>query len=177
MRNYPTVFVEDKVLYHCFKIRQSAEYISDVDHRLRIRPGEFLLWHSGNKSDQYPWGQGFNPWPCSVGWGSGVATSCSVGRRRCSDPEWLWLWRRPAAVVAPSLGTFICHRYRPKKQKKKKRIRSVLLILFNCLSLGLSYSRSSSSKSAVHKKNLSHSEIQISVYIKGANPCPQKSLV
>ena len=27
---------------------------------------EFLLWHSGNKSDQEPWGCGFDPWPCSM---------------------------------------------------------------------------------------------------------------
>ena len=27
-----------------------------------------------------------DPWPCSVGWGSGVAMSCGVGRRRGSDP-------------------------------------------------------------------------------------------
>ena len=28
-----------------------------------------------------------------------VAMSCGVGRRRGSDLEWLWLWRRPAGVI------------------------------------------------------------------------------
>ena len=28
---------------------------------------EFPSWLSGNKSDKYPWGQRFNPWPYSVG--------------------------------------------------------------------------------------------------------------
>ena len=30
---------------------------------------------------------------------SNVAVSCGVGRRRSSDPVWLWLWCRPAAVA------------------------------------------------------------------------------
>ena len=41
-----------------------------------------------------------NPWPHSVGWGAGVAVSCSVGGRCGSDPALLWLWCRPA-VAAP----------------------------------------------------------------------------
>ena len=41
----------------------------------------------------------FDPWPPSVGWGSGVAISCGVGCRRGLDPELLWLWPRPAAVA------------------------------------------------------------------------------
>ena len=28
---------------------------------------EFPTWLSSNKPDSYPWGFGFNPWPCSVG--------------------------------------------------------------------------------------------------------------
>ena len=31
-----------------------------------------------------------DPWPRSVGSGSGVAVSCGVGRRHSSDPELLW---------------------------------------------------------------------------------------
>ena len=31
--------------------------------------------------------------------GSDVAVSCGVGRRRGSNPELLWLWRRPAATA------------------------------------------------------------------------------
>ena len=41
----------------------------------------------------------FNPWPCSVGQGSGVALSCGVGCRRGWDPALLWLWHRPAAMA------------------------------------------------------------------------------
>ena len=52
-----------------------------------------------SESDQEPWGCGFNPWPCSVGWGPGVAVSCGVGHRRGSGPALLWLWRRPAATA------------------------------------------------------------------------------
>ena len=25
--------------------------------------------------------------------------SCGVGHRRGTDPAWLWLWRRPAAIA------------------------------------------------------------------------------
>ena len=33
-----------------------------------------------------------------MGWGSGVAVSCGVGRRRGSDPTLLWLWSRLVAT-------------------------------------------------------------------------------
>ena len=36
---------------------------------------EFPLWCSRNESDWEPWGCGFDPWPHSVGYGSGVAVS------------------------------------------------------------------------------------------------------
>ena len=54
-----------------------------------------------NESDKAPWGCEFNPWPCSVGYGFGVARSCGVGRRCGSDLVllWLWLWHRLAAVT------------------------------------------------------------------------------
>ena len=44
-------------------------------------------------------GCGFDPWPASVGEGSGVAVSCSIGRRRGSDLALLWLWGWPAAAA------------------------------------------------------------------------------
>ena len=56
-------------------------------------------WLSGNESDQHPRRLGFGPWPHSVGYGSGVAMSCGVGRRHGSDPALLWLWWRPAAAA------------------------------------------------------------------------------
>ena len=52
-----------------------------------------------NKFDQEPWGCGFDPWPCSVGWGSDIAVSCGVGCRCGSDPMLLWLWSRSAAIA------------------------------------------------------------------------------
>ena len=41
----------------------------------------------------------FDPWPCSVGQGSGIAMSCGAGSRCGSDPTLLWLWGRPAAAA------------------------------------------------------------------------------
>ena len=34
-----------------------------------------------------------------MGYGSGVAVSCSAGRRLGLDPALLWLWCRPAATA------------------------------------------------------------------------------
>ena len=95
---------------------------------------EFPLWCSRKKSNQYPWGSSFNPWPCFVGPGSGVAVSCGVGCRHGSDPAFLWLWRRPAAAtpirplawVPPyAAGTALEKAKRPKKKKKKKGLRKL----------------------------------------------------
>ena len=52
-----------------------------------------------NRSDWEPWGCGFNPWPRSVDWGSGIAVSCGVGYRHGSDLVLLWLWRRPVVTT------------------------------------------------------------------------------
>ena len=41
----------------------------------------------------------FDPWPLSVGQGSGVAVSCSAGHRHGSDPALIWLWGRVAAAA------------------------------------------------------------------------------
>ena len=65
----------------------------------------------------------FDPWPHSVGQGSHVAMSCSIGRRHGTDPSLLWLWCRPAAtaLIQPldwdppyASGTAL------KRQRKKK---------------------------------------------------------
>jgi len=40
-----------------------------------------------------------DPWPCSVGEGSSIAVSCSVGCRPGLDLAFLWLWHRPAAAA------------------------------------------------------------------------------
>ena len=46
-----------------------------------------------------PWGSGFDPWPHSLGKGSGVSAGCSTGHRCGSDPVLLWLWCGPAAAA------------------------------------------------------------------------------
>jgi len=87
---------------------------------------EFLLWHSRNKSDYELWGCRFDPWPCSVGLGSGVAVSCGVGRRRSSDL--VFLWHRPAATALirplgwepPYVTGAALEWQKPKKKKKRK---------------------------------------------------------
>ena len=65
----------------------------------------------------------FNPWPCSVGQGSGIAGSCGVGCRHGLDPALLWLWCKLAAValIQPSLGTSVCCECVPKKKTKTKK--------------------------------------------------------
>ena len=40
----------------------------------------------------------FDPWPCSVGLGFGIAMSCDVDHRGGSDLALLWLWCRPATA-------------------------------------------------------------------------------
>ena len=60
---------------------------------------EFPLWLSGNKSDWCPWGWGIQSRPCSVGQGSSVAVTCGIVYRHGSDPTFLWLWYRPAAIA------------------------------------------------------------------------------
>ena len=41
----------------------------------------------------------FNPWPCSVGCGSGIAMGCGVDCRCGSNLALLWLWCRLAATA------------------------------------------------------------------------------
>ena len=82
-----------------------------------------------NESDWEPWGCGFDPWPCSVGWGSGITVNCGVGSRHGLDPMLLWLWCRmaaaaptgPLAWVPPyTAGVALEKAKRQKRQKKKK---------------------------------------------------------
>ena len=70
----------------------------------------------------------FDPWPCSVGWGSSIAISCGVGCRLGSDPVLLWFWHRPVATAPigplawePPYATGAAQEKvkRPKKKKKK----------------------------------------------------------
>ena len=61
--------------------------------------GRFRRGSVVKESDWHPWGHGFYPWPCWVGWGSGVAKGCGVGRRLSLDPALLWLLHGPVAVA------------------------------------------------------------------------------
>ena len=44
-----------------------------------------------------------HPWPHSVGLGSGIATSCSIGQRCALDPVLLWLFHRPETAALITL--------------------------------------------------------------------------
>ena len=46
--------------------------------RKKKKNREFPLWYSGNESDWYPWGCGFNPWPRLVGRESGLAVNYGI---------------------------------------------------------------------------------------------------
>ena len=68
----------------------------------------------------YPWGLRFNPWPRSVGYGSGVAMGYDVGHRQGSNLVLLWLWCQLAAtaLIWPLAWELpICYGCGPKKPK------------------------------------------------------------
>ena len=78
------------------------------------------MWLSGNKSMRM-WVQSL---ASLSGLRIGVAVSCGVGHRCGSDPVWLWLRCRLAAVAPirpPSLGTSTCHGCDPPQKTKKKQ--------------------------------------------------------
>ena len=65
-----------------------------------------------------------DPWPHSVGWGSGVAVRCGVGHRCGSEPKLLWLWCRlsATALILPlAWEPPYARRAALKKEKKKKK--------------------------------------------------------
>ena len=73
-----------------------------------------------------------------MGWGSGVAVSCGVGRRHGSDPMLLWLWCRPLAIALirpltwePPYATGVAQEI-AKKTKKKKKFKNVVDQLHIC---------------------------------------------
>ena len=62
----------------------------------------------------------FNPWPYSVGRGSGIAVSCGADHRCGSDPALLWLWHKASncsSNLTPRLETSMFYRCSPKKTK------------------------------------------------------------
>ena len=80
---------------------------------------------AGCKPDLYPWGCGFDPWPCSVVKDSVfVWVTVSRGISRSCSLNLVWLVAEAGSCSSdstPSLGTSICLRCGPKKQKKKKK--------------------------------------------------------
>ena len=67
-----------------------------------------------------------------MGYGSGVAVSCGVGRRSGSDPVLLWLWCRLVATApigplaweppyAVGAAQEIAKRHTKKKKKKERK--------------------------------------------------------
>ena len=80
-----------------------------------------------NLTSTWGCGCGFDPWPRSVGYGSGVAVSCGVGHRCGLDLALLWLWRRLAAAgLIQSLAweipyaTDVALKSKTNKQKKQR---------------------------------------------------------
>ena len=88
---------------------------------------EFPSWLSTNEPDSYPWGCSFEPWPCSVGWGSALPWVLV----KAADVAWIWScsgcgigWKL-SSDLTPSLETSICCRCStapPQKKKKTKKI-------------------------------------------------------
>ena len=83
-----------------------------------------------NETNYCPLGRGFDLWPCSVVWGSGVAVSCGVGCRCGLVPALLWLWCRPAAIdliqllvwESPSYAMGAALKRQDSSAKKRERI-------------------------------------------------------
>ena len=102
---------------------------------------EFPLWQSGNKSNWYTWGCRFDPWPLSVGGGSGVAMSCGIGQRCGSEPALLWLWHRPATIapIQPQVWELpyaVSAALKKAHTHKKKKERERLFLSFSHLESG-----------------------------------------
>ena len=97
---------------------------------------EFLWWLNGIEPSQYSWGHWFDPWPCSVGYGSGIVMSCGVGRRGGSDLVWLW-HSRYSYNLTSNLGTSVCLGYSLKKKNKQQasEIMQIFVISYNALQL------------------------------------------
>ena len=87
---------------------------------------ELLLWLSGNKSNYYPWGCGFDPWPHSVGWGSGIVMSLVTDAAGIPRHCGCGVARSCSSNSTPSLGTSICCECGPKKTKTKQNKKKCL---------------------------------------------------
>ena len=87
-----------------------------------------------------------DPWPHSVGQGSGAAVNCGVGLRHGWDLALLWLWQRSAAV-APIRhlaweSISMCCGCGPKKIKNKKTVVLTNFFILGYFKLFYSYQTS-----------------------------------
>ena len=78
----------------------------------------------------YTQGCRFDPWPCSVDWGSSIVMSYGVGRRCGSDLALLCLWCRlaAAALIQPLAWELVYASgvaLKIKKKKKSERRKSI----------------------------------------------------
>ena len=91
------------------------------------RDGEFPLWFRRLKTNWWPWGFGFNPWPHSVGlriWRYRELWCRLQMCLRCHVAMAVIQAGSCSSDLTPSLGTSVCLRCGPKKKKKKKKGRS-----------------------------------------------------
>ena len=102
------------------------QYLCILKRHLKKQLWSSPPWLSGNESDWHPWGRGFNPWPCSVGYVSGIALSCGVGHRHASDLTLLCLWCRPATTAdwTPSLNLHV-----PQIWLQKDKIKITVILI------------------------------------------------
>ena len=68
-----------------------------------------------------------------MGYGSSVAVSCDVGHRHGSDPAFLWLCHRLAAVMPiRPLAWEPPYAWGPKKQIKKTKTKTKKILCIKC---------------------------------------------
>ena len=58
------IILVSSVLWAWHRSAAACELMLDARKHGSRTWGEFPLWLSGNEPNQYPWGCGFDPWPC-----------------------------------------------------------------------------------------------------------------
>ena len=106
IKTIPSIFLDHSALRWKINYKDKKTAKNTKMWRLNnmLSNREFRSWLSSNKPDRSLWGQGFNPWPCSAGYGSGVAASYGVGCRHSSDLA--LMWSSYSSHLTPSLENF-----------------------------------------------------------------------
>ena len=88
--------------------KQNLISLNIANHQKEIVLGVPVVAQQVKNLTLCPWGCGFDPWPHSVGQGSGVSMNFGVCCRCSLDPVLLWLWCRPWLQLrfSPSPGNF-----------------------------------------------------------------------